>query len=53
LIRNVEVSTISQPTSDRPVIAASIRGSAICQITDGIGRHCQNSKTSARLANST
>jgi hypothetical protein len=53
LIRNVLVSTISQPMNDRPVIAIATCGSATCHSTAGIGRHCQNSSTSARLASST
>jgi hypothetical protein len=52
-MRKVDVSTKNQPKNDRPMTAMAIGGSVICQITSGIGRHCQNNKISARLANRT
>src|SRR5277367_4208279 len=52
-MRKVLVKTMNQPSNDRPRIAMDICGSATCQTMVGIGRHCQNSRTSARLANST
>src|ERR1051326_1566548 len=53
LIRKVLSNTSTQPTIDSAVITSASCGSATCQTTVGIGRHCQNSKISARLANST
>ena len=53
LIRNVLVNTITQPSRDSAVSAIAACGWAICQITIGIGRHCQNSSRSARLASNT
>src|SRR5438094_4210919 len=34
-------------------MAIAADGLATCHITSGIGRHCQNKRTSARLANKT
>jgi len=34
-------------------MAIAVDGSATCHITSGIGRHCQNKRRSARLANKT
>src|SRR5215471_10907013 len=49
-MRKVDVSTNNQPKNDRATTAMAICGSAICQTTAGIGRHCQNKRMSARLA---
>src|SRR5271168_3069936 len=44
---------MSQPTIENPNIAVLASGSVTSQTTEGIGRHCQNKRTSARLASST
>ena len=47
------MNTITQPINDNIAIVAAISGSSMCQTTAGIGRHCQNSRSNVRLANST
>ena len=52
-MRKVDVKIKNQPKKDRAISAMAIPGSAICKTTSGMGRHCQNNKINARLANRT
>src|SRR5690349_9377777 len=50
LIRKVLASTISQPIASSAMSTVAAAGLLTCQTTAGIGRHCQYSKSSRRLA---
>jgi hypothetical protein len=53
VIRKVLTRTSSQPANDNAITAVASCGSVICQTICGIGRHSQNSRIRAKLANST
>jgi len=53
LIRKVTTSTVPQPAAKSVQSSARTTGSVTDQIWMPIGRHCQNSNSSARLAKST
>jgi hypothetical protein len=53
LIRKVLISATPQPAQYTACISAIPTGLATDQITAGIGRHCQYSSSSTRLASST
>ena len=53
LIRNVTTSTVNHPMTNWLQSTARMKGFSTDQIVIPMGRHCQNSRSSARLAKST
>jgi len=53
LIRNVTTSTVAQPVTNWLQSRARMNGLSTDQIVIPMGRHCQNIRSSARLAKST
>ena len=53
LIRKVLTSTIADPADETASSVAAAQGASTDQTGVGIGRHCQNSRARAKLANST